>query len=85
MVQPRFEFGNLALEVPDDLMAEGRVVGKWVIGKWGSSGSGAASVLMPPGIAKTDDQDKGRFAPEKVENTGNPPFGAPPSFRLHGV
>ena len=56
-----------------------------IVGKWGSSGSGAASVLMPPGIAKTDDQDKGRFAPEKVENTGNPPFGAPPSFRLHGV
>ncbi len=35
---------------------------------------------MPPGIAKTDDQDTGRFWREEVENSGNPPFGSVPDF-----
>ena len=39
---------------------------------------------MPPGVAKTDDQGKTRFGREKVENTGNPPFGASRFFAYMG-
>ncbi len=37
-----------------------------------SSGNGAASALMPVGVAKTGDQGKSRLRQTKVDNRGNP-------------
>ena len=41
-------------------------------------------LLMPRGVAKTDAQGKNRFAPEKVQNNGNPPFGVSRFFAHMG-
>jgi hypothetical protein len=81
LVQPGFEFGDLALEFPnlalklaDDLVAERHVVGKW-----------GGIVAHAARISEKRRSEQEQIRAGMVEDSGNPAFQASRIFRLHGV